>query len=158
MKTVELVCHHCSGKYKAFRCSSKYCSKRCRTAAWRARVKADVKFQIIHLHNGREGSQMITIRRELTRILGCTLEYDKAGIMPLSTIKILREQLNQTINAWMNLKRTTLAEQIEWIYNYVDGFLFLLIHESEKVRINNCNFSLETKVRIGIERLIGLRK
>lgn len=101
---------------------------------------------------------MITIRRELILVLRRFIEYDNAGRVPLSSVKTLREQLKRVMDSWMNLKRKTLADQIEWIYDYVDGFLFLLIERSEKVQIQSCIFSLESEVRDGIEKLIGIKE
>jgi hypothetical protein len=101
---------------------------------------------------------MIAIRRELMLVLRRVIECDNEGRVLLSSVKTLREQLKRTIDSWMNLKRNTLADQIEWIYNYVDGFLFLLIEDSEKAQFQACNFRLGSEERNGIEKLTGIKE
>ena len=101
---------------------------------------------------------MIAIRRELILALRGVIECDNAGRVPLTSVKTLREQLKQTMDSWMNLKSKALAAQIEWIFDYVYGFLFLFIENSEKAQIEVCSFRLGCEVRNGIERLTGIYK
>lgn len=157
-KQIQCICQHCGRPYPAERISSKYCCKAHRTAAWRVRKDAADIFKSLHLYDRREGERMIAIRRELILALRRVIECDNAGRVPISSVKTLREQLKQTMDSWMNLKRKTLADQIEWIYDYVDGFLFLLIENSEKQEIGICSFQLGDEVRTRVEKLIGLRQ
>lgn len=156
-KQIQCICQHCGRPYPAERISSKYCCKAHRTAAWRTRREAADIFKSLHLYDRREGERMIAIRRELIQVLRRVIEYDNAGRVPLSSVKTLREQLKQAIDSWMNLKRKTLADQIEWIYDYVDGFMFLLIENSVKVQIEVCSFRLGSEVRNRIEKLTGIK-
>lgn len=156
-KKIKCICHYCGGDYEAERRSSKYCRKAHRTAAWRARKDAADIFKSLHLYDRREGERLISIRRDLIVILRRTIEYDTAGKVPLALVKALREQLKRTIDSWMKLKKKSLADQIEWIYDYVDGFLYLLIDKNEKEQIQICTFRLGNEVRNGIDKLIGTK-
>lgn len=157
-KQIQCICHHCGRSYPAERVSSKYCCKAHRTAAWRVRKDAADIFKSLHLYDRREGERMIAIRRELILVLRRVIECDNAGRVPLVSVKTLREQLKRVMDSWMSLKRKILADQIEWIYDYVDGFMFLLIENSEKGQIQVCSFKLGSEVRNGIDKLIEIKE
>lgn len=152
-----LACKFCNDSYTSKRIDSDYCCPAHRMAAYRLRKNGGDKYPRLNVNDGRYGSKIAAVKRELASLLKFTLEFDQMRKLPFSVVNTAHEKLDKVIQLWIGYNTNSIREQIVWIWENVLPFYLELERENKKSATEFCYFRLTSELRDGIKQLLSTK-